>query len=113
ETFVTARIGALSAGARAQLLVAAALANPTVEVLAAASDPGAGAGLREAEPAGLIEIDGGRVPFAHPPLASAVYSSAPPDARPGRHPARGGHRADGAGPVAGRVSPDAGFDPLP
>ena len=65
---VAERIGALSPAAREQLLVASALASPTVELVTAASEPGTAAGLGEAEHAGVIELDGGRVRFAHPLL---------------------------------------------
>ena len=83
--FVEARIGALSPEAREQLLIASAMANPTVELLFAASETPGGDGLREAEMAGVIEIDRGRVRFSHPLLASAVYSSTAPGRRRALH----------------------------
>ena len=78
---VAERIEALSPAAREQLLVASALANPTIELVATASDPGTAAGLPEAEEAGVVELEGGRIRFAHPLFASAVYSSATPEQR--------------------------------
>jgi DNA-binding NarL/FixJ family response regulator len=83
--FVAARIGALSDAAREQLLVASALANPTLDVVQAASLSGSRGGLLEAEQTSMIEIDGGRLHFTHPLLASAVYSSASPERRRALH----------------------------
>jgi DNA-binding CsgD family transcriptional regulator len=78
---VAERIEALSPAAHEQLLVASALANPTIELVAAAGQPGTAEGLPEAEEAGVVELEEGRIRFAHPLFASAVYSSATPEQR--------------------------------
>jgi DNA-binding CsgD family transcriptional regulator len=78
---VAERIEALSPGAREQLLVTSALASPTIELVTTAGGPGTAEGLAEAEEAGVVELEGGRIRFAHPLLASAVYSSATPERR--------------------------------
>lgn len=76
-----ARLAALPPEAEEPLLAAAALSSPTVPLLAAAVGAGAGAALRDAAAAELIELDGERVRFAHPLLASAVYFRAPAERR--------------------------------
>src|SRR5260370_30624844 len=78
---VAERIEALSPAAHEQLLVASALANPTIELVAAAGQPGTAEGLPEAEEAGVVELEEGRIRFAHPLFASAVYSSPTPEQR--------------------------------
>ncbi len=76
---VTARLAVLPAGTRSALLTAAASARPAIaglnaEVLAPAQD------------AGIVTIaDDGRVRFAHPLLASAIYDSAGPAERRSVH----------------------------
>lgn len=72
------RVNALSGPAREAVLVAASLSRPTADgVMAALSDdPDGGAALAEAEEAGVLVTDHGRIRFAHPLLASAVYASA-------------------------------------
>jgi ATP/maltotriose-dependent transcriptional regulator MalT len=70
------------------LLAAAALADPTVEAiqLAVRVDPQEAVRLIEhAERAGLVHLDGHRVRFAHPLLASGVYAAAPPAERRAMH----------------------------
>src|SRR4051794_20364154 len=70
-TLVRARIRSLSTESRAALLRVAAAARPDVTLV----DP---ASLVEAEEADLITVaDDGRIVFAHPLYASAVYSSSP------------------------------------
>jgi DNA-binding CsgD family transcriptional regulator len=67
------RIPALSATARAALLCAAALSHPTVDLVEQASSA---PGLAAAEETGLVRVEAGRVVFAHPLYASAVYEAA-------------------------------------
>ncbi len=78
EEVVAARIGGLSDTARQAALAAAALSRPTVTTLAeAVSAEGDGrAALLEAEEAGVLVSERGRIRFAHPLLASAIYGSA-------------------------------------
>jgi DNA-binding CsgD family transcriptional regulator len=66
---VVARLGQLPATTRRALLVAAALSQPTIELV----DPGA---LGAAQRAGIVSIEHGRIQFAHPLLASGVYDRA-------------------------------------
>jgi len=71
EDLVRARVRGLPARTRRALLRAAALSRPTVELV----DPNA---LALAEEAELVRVGGdGRVLFAHPLYASAVYDAAP------------------------------------
>jgi len=71
DALVRARVQALPAGTRDGLLRAAALARPDTETI----DP---AELAPAEEAGLVSVEAdGRIEFAHPLYASAVYSAAP------------------------------------
>lgn len=68
---IAARLRRLPAGSRRTLLVAAALPQPTVELL----DRDA---LVSAEAADVVRVDeDGRVFFTHPLLAATVYGSAP------------------------------------
>jgi DNA-binding CsgD family transcriptional regulator len=72
------RIVRLPARTRRLLLAAAALAQPTADVLEAASgDPRhADADLASALRAGVLELEGERVRFTHPLLAAVAYSEA-------------------------------------
>ena len=71
---VEGRLSGLASEAREALLAAAALAHPTVDLLELASSA---AGVAAAEESGLLgSVDHGRVSFAHPLYASAVYLAA-------------------------------------
>jgi DNA-binding CsgD family transcriptional regulator len=70
---VAGRIRTLALDAREALLAAAAVSHPTVELVESESSA---AGLAAAEETGLLRIDDGRIVFAHPLYASAVYESA-------------------------------------
>jgi DNA-binding CsgD family transcriptional regulator/tetratricopeptide (TPR) repeat protein len=81
---VRTRIGSMDEAAHEVLLAAACLAAPTVEVV------GAAAGLdhdrliellETAEGHGIIAIEGNRIRFTHPLLASGVYADASPPQR--------------------------------
>jgi DNA-binding CsgD family transcriptional regulator len=71
------RVNALSGAAREAVLVAAALSRPTADAVMAAlpDDLAGGAALAEAEDAGVLVTEHGRIRFTHPLLASAVYAS--------------------------------------
>lgn len=71
---VGARLARLPASTREILLAAAALSSPTVPLIEAVlgSRP-----LDRALAAGVIEVDGERVRFTHPLLASVIYSETP------------------------------------
>jgi ATP/maltotriose-dependent transcriptional regulator MalT len=75
---VAARIDALSAVAREAVLVAAAASHPTVAIVegSLAEEVDAGAALIEAEEAGVLVLEDGRIRFTHPLLASVLYGSA-------------------------------------
>jgi DNA-binding CsgD family transcriptional regulator len=75
------RLRALSTGARALLLTASAISHPTVGALERALGEDVTAALDEAEEAGMVELEGARIRFAHPLFASVVYSSARTAAR--------------------------------
>ena len=87
------RIGHLDAEARDLLLVAASVAEPTVELLAqvtgVTTERAVGL-LGEAEANGVIAIEGDVVRFSHPLLARSVYTDASPAKR------RATHRSPGA-----------------
>ena len=72
---VAARIRRLPANAREALLVASALSSPRIDLVGETP-------LAAAEEAGIVTIAAdGRIGFAHPLFASAVYSAAPASVR--------------------------------
>jgi DNA-binding CsgD family transcriptional regulator len=77
-SFVRERMGALSAPTYETVLTAAAMFRPTVAALTTAVPPelDVEAALTEAEQAGAIVIEHGKVLFAHPSFASVIYGSA-------------------------------------
>ena len=77
------RIRSLDTAAAHACLVVAALARPTVDLLLKGTGcrDWAASGAAAAEDAGIIAVDREQVRFAHPLLRSAVYESAPPNAR--------------------------------
>ncbi|MDQ1464992.1 MAG: hypothetical protein QOC73_1933 [Actinomycetota bacterium] len=80
---VTERLRGLGDNARELLLVTAALAHPTIDGVAAAlgAPVGAPPGLAETIAAGIIELDGERMRFTHPLIASIPYADLTPDVR--------------------------------
>lgn len=70
---VADRVAALSRAGQDALLVAAAVAHPTVELVERASSA---PGLAAVEEAGVVRVNDDRVSFAHPLYASAVYIAA-------------------------------------
>jgi DNA-binding CsgD family transcriptional regulator len=103
RVLVTERLRGVSAETRQLLLVAAALAQPTIravslsmgdaedgsrglsEAIPAGVTEAVTAGLTEAVAAGLIELDGDRLRFTHPLIASIPYADLTPDARQRLH----------------------------
>ena len=81
------RLARLPEDAREVLVTAAALARPTFGGLAGAhGDEQLVANvLEQAMRAGVIDVDGERVRFAHPLMASACYGAAPPWRRRAAH----------------------------
>ncbi len=71
---VRERLAALSPSAQAALLPVAALAQPTLALVRAGAAEAEG--VEEAVEAGVLQIDGERLRFAHPLLASFVYGDA-------------------------------------
>ncbi len=71
------RVNALSGAAREAVLVAASLSRPTADAVMTALPDGSdgGAAIVEAEDAGVLVSEQGRIRFTHPLLASAVYAS--------------------------------------
>src|SRR6185295_19846773 len=74
------RLARLPTASRDVLLLAAALARPTLGALTSAHGERAEVldGLEHAARAGVVELDGDRVRFAHPLLASVCYEDATP-----------------------------------
>jgi DNA-binding CsgD family transcriptional regulator len=70
------RLRTLSTGARHFLLAASAISHPTVGALERALGEDVTGALDEAEEAGMVDLEGARIRFAHPLFASVVYSSA-------------------------------------
>jgi DNA-binding CsgD family transcriptional regulator len=87
QVLLGARLAALPSSAADGLLVAAAAARPTEDlVVAAAARPDrASAGIRRAEKAGILRRAGGRIGFTHPLLGSTVYAAATAQAKRGVH----------------------------
>ena len=84
---VGGRLAKLSAASRETVLLASALARPTVDALTTAWGDRAAVrdGLEDAVRAGVVEVDGQAVRFSHPLLASISYEDAPPWRRRDAH----------------------------
>jgi DNA-binding CsgD family transcriptional regulator len=83
-----ARIDSLDVAARELLLAVASLADPTVELVARATEleiEGVVESLADAENKGIVNIEGNRLTFAHPLLATVVYTEATPAKRRRMH----------------------------
>ena len=80
---VTERLLGLCEQTRQLLLLTSALAQPTVAGLTATVGDATQSArcLAEAMAAGVLELDGDRVRFTHPLIASIPYAELPPDAR--------------------------------
>jgi DNA-binding CsgD family transcriptional regulator len=79
---VRVRLSSLPPAVQDTLLIVAALSAPTVSVVEAVVAGGrARSRLAAAVAAGVLEVDGDRISFAHPLLASGIYSAAGPDRR--------------------------------
>jgi DNA-binding CsgD family transcriptional regulator len=75
RALVSERLSGLSSPARDVALVVAVLRRATVDLVrAAAGTPGTDAALDEGVDAGVVEVDGERVRFTHPLLASVLYA---------------------------------------
>jgi DNA-binding CsgD family transcriptional regulator len=81
DELVAERLEALTAPAQEVARVVALLAEPTTDLLDEAVDASESAGLADALDAGILELDGDRIRFSHPLLASALVSRTPPDFR--------------------------------
>lgn len=85
---VSRRIGLLDDDARNLLFSVACMAEPTVELLAAANDLTTAdlvQRVEQAESEGIVTLEGNRVRFTHPLLASGVYTDAGPNVRRAMH----------------------------
>jgi DNA-binding CsgD family transcriptional regulator len=77
RALVVERLSGLSSPARAVALVVAVLRRATVDLVrAAAGTSGTDDALDEAVDTGVLEVDGERVRFTHPLLASVLYAGA-------------------------------------
>jgi len=74
RALIEERLVALPVGTREVLVYAAGLAQPSVPLLDAALDDDAEARLRPAVQAQVIELEGDRIVFTHPLLASVLVS---------------------------------------
>ena len=85
---VSSRIRQVGAGAEDALLAMASLPDPTVQVVAEATDTSVDSlieVLGAAETQAVVAIEGNRVRFTHPVLAHGVYSGSPPRRRREMH----------------------------
>ncbi|ANW67442.1 hypothetical protein BCA37_04545 [Mycobacterium sp. djl-10] len=85
---VRARIGRLDENVRRALLAVACVAEPNVDIVSRAVDSDADdlvLSLQQAEHAGIVDIERGRIRFAHPLLAVGVYAEAGPALRRAMH----------------------------
>jgi DNA-binding CsgD family transcriptional regulator len=82
DALVGARLNGLPAAARRGLAAAAAMAQPTLEIVTAVAGDDA---LAAAERAEIVDIREGIVRFAHPLLASGAYAATDPVARRALH----------------------------
>jgi DNA-binding CsgD family transcriptional regulator len=83
HALVRDRLAGLPEATRDALAVAAALSQPTTALVAAAT--GTRGTLQAAADAQVVELDGDRVRFTHPLLASAAYASAGAERRRSLH----------------------------
>ena len=81
EALVQEHIDGLGSKARAVALVVAAVAEPSVAVVEAAAGHRGATGVTEALEAGVLEVEGERLRFTHPLLASAVLAKTSPAER--------------------------------
>ena len=82
QELIEDRLGGLPARTVEALEVVSALSSPTLDAIAAATDPSQVD--RRLDPAienGVVEVVGDRLRFTHPLLASAVYQKVPPARR--------------------------------
>ncbi|MEW6273211.1 MAG: AAA family ATPase, partial [Thermodesulfobacteriota bacterium] len=84
-SLVERRLERLPADVRTALLVAATSSAPTVELVRRVVGDAADAALACAARARVVEVQEGRVRFAHPLLASAAYDAASDETRRGVH----------------------------
>jgi len=91
DHLVRDRLVALDSSVRHALLVASAVAEPSLVLLRRVCGVADVAGLlTSAEDCGLVELSGGRVRFTHPLWANAVYNDASPGRRRALHRQLGG-----------------------
>lgn len=93
EVLVDTRLRALSPDARRALAAAAALAQPTVELVEAMTGAGI-TPLDEAVRAHVVKVKDGRIRFSHPLLASGAYAAIGRSERRELHRLAGGRASD-------------------
>jgi DNA-binding CsgD family transcriptional regulator len=82
---LAARIDGLAADVQDVLLAASCMRSPTTSMLEQANGESAWIALQAAVAEGVLEIEGSTVRFAHPLLASAIYSAVAPARRRAVH----------------------------
>jgi DNA-binding CsgD family transcriptional regulator len=92
DSLLRRRLDELSGAARRSALLAAASIQPTATLVEGAA--GDVEGVAEAVRAGVLAVDGDRLRFVHPLLASAAYAAAPPWERREAHAALARAAAD-------------------
>src|SRR5262249_28759351 len=86
QELVRDRLELLPGPSREATEVAAALSKPTRGLIdAVTGSPDSGAAIEAAATVGIVDLEGDRVRFAHPLLASITYAQIPPDRRRALH----------------------------
>jgi DNA-binding CsgD family transcriptional regulator len=85
DALVHERVEGLPPNTRAALLPSSALSQPTLELVTGALGWDAALALTPAIEAQVVELDGDRIRFTHPLLASSVYGEARADERRALH----------------------------
>lgn len=79
------RLTGLSEAGMKALLAVAAASNPTLETIRSLLGPEAEAGISDAQQAGTIEVERGRLRPAHPLIGATAYLELSPEKRRGLH----------------------------
>jgi ATP/maltotriose-dependent transcriptional regulator MalT len=81
DVLVGARLAALDGDAETAVLAASAATHPTAALIGAALGKDPSADLARAVAAGVIQVDGDAIRFAHPLIAASAYNRASEDRR--------------------------------
>jgi len=86
QQYARERLSHLPRDVRDLLFIAAAVADPTIDLLEATAAPDTvSAAIEEAASAGVLEVSGDQLQFVHPLFASTLYYAVPPARRRALH----------------------------